>query len=228
MEDHTSHKGLRSARRVMVGPSGFTLIELLLVMVIMAVLIGIGIGSFSGTIRGMSLTNAGNKVTMIMEAARQRAMAGNVLTAVVLVTGSGTSEDGRALTVIEYPQEGPAWIQIRDWELLPSGIVVDVGNNAAAEGSFIALSKPLPFTNGGTTAPVSYQGQALNQTQFAARVFLPGGGVLNASDAAELRVVEGNVADGKTTYPNPDGPSNYYRITLLTSNGRTKVSRPAP
>ncbi|WP_038164394.1 prepilin-type N-terminal cleavage/methylation domain-containing protein [Verrucomicrobium sp. BvORR106] len=207
--------------------AGFTLVELLLVTAVIAVLLGVGIGSFSGTIRGMSLTNGGNKITMVFEAARQRAMAGNVLTAAILLTNAGTEEDGRAWTVVEYPEGGPAWVQIRDWELLPTGISVDIGNGTGHSDSFVSLTKTFPFNGGSTSAPIQYRGKALAQGQYAARVFLPSGGVLNAGDAAQLQIVEGTMTGGKTQYSKPTGPDNYYRISLLTSTGRTKVERPS-
>ena len=206
---------------------GFTLLELLVVMAVISILLGVGIGSFSGTIRGMALTNAGNKVTMVFEAARQRAMAGNVLTAALLLTNAGTEEDGRAWTVLEYPEGGPTWIQIRDWEMLPNGISVDIGNGASTTETFITLTKPFPFNGGSSSAPISYRGKTLSQGQFAARIFLPSGGVLNANDASQLQVVEGTVTGGKTQYSKATGPDNYYRISLLTATGRTKVERPS-
>ncbi|WP_256199003.1 prepilin-type N-terminal cleavage/methylation domain-containing protein [Verrucomicrobium spinosum] len=121
---------------------GFTLVEMLMVIAVMAsflVIGGLGVGR---TLRAMTLTNAGNKVIWLMEMARQQAITKNTLNAVVLVKSLGTEVDGRAFTVLEYTVAG-GWRQIHEWEVLPDGIVADLGA-AGADATFFANS-PQPF-----------------------------------------------------------------------------------
>jgi len=153
---------------------------------------------------------------------------GLVMTAVILVTRTGQEGDGRAFTIAECPPGGP-WVQIREWEMLPDGIVVDL-NAGQDNASFLSHSpQPFPFNNGQAAAPVTYNGSSLGNGTFAARIFLPGGGLLNPNDAAVLQVVQGTVDGGQVNYNrrNPaGGPANYYRVALLGATGKTKVERP--
>lgn len=196
------------------------------VMASFLVIGGLGVGR---TLRAMTLTNAGNKVIWLMEMARQQAITKNTLNAVVLVKSLGTEVDGRAFTVLEYTVAG-GWRQIHEWEVLPDGIVADLGA-AGADATFFANSpQPFPFADGGTHgAPVAYgSNSSLPADTYAARIFLPGGGLLNPEDAAQFRLVEGTVSGGKVQFSQAEGgvPSNYYRVVLLGATGKTKVERP--
>ncbi|MEZ0387954.1 MAG: prepilin-type N-terminal cleavage/methylation domain-containing protein, partial [Verrucomicrobium sp.] len=75
--------------------SGFTLVEILVVMAVMLVIMAMSFTGLGGTLRGLALTAAGNKLTQLCDAARQRAMSANVLTAVVALTHLDAPEDGR-------------------------------------------------------------------------------------------------------------------------------------
>lgn len=196
------------------------------VMASLLVIGGLGVGR---TLRAISLTNAGNKVIWLMEMARQQAITKNTLNAVVLMKCLGTEVDGRAFTVLEYTVAG-GWRQIHEWEVLPDGIVADLGA-AGGDAAFFANSpQPFPFADGGTHgAPVAYgSNSSLPVGTYAARIFLPGGGLLNPEDAAQFRLVEGTVSGGKVQFSQAEGgvPSNYYRVVLLGATGKTKVERP--
>jgi prepilin-type N-terminal cleavage/methylation domain-containing protein len=207
---------------------GFTLVEMLVVITIIGLLITVSAAGLSGAIQAMSLTNSGGKITQVMEAARQRAMTGNVMTAVILVTRAGQNGDGRAFTIAECPPGGP-WVQTREWELLPDGIVVDL-DAGTDNASFLANTpEKFPFNNGQSGSPVKYNSSTLGVGAYAARIFLPGGGLLNPNDAAVLQVVHGEVVGGQLAYNHrdPSGkPANYYRVALLGATGKTKVERP--
>ncbi|HSI64280.1 MAG TPA: prepilin-type N-terminal cleavage/methylation domain-containing protein, partial [Candidatus Saccharimonadia bacterium] len=207
---------------------GFTLVEMLVVVTIVGILISVSAAGLSGAIQAMSLTNSGGKLTQVMEAARQRSMTGNVMTAVILVTKAGQNGDGRAFTIAECPPGGP-WVQIREWEMLPDGIVIDL-DAGTDNASFLANTpEKFPFNNGQSGSPVKYNGFSLPAGTYAARIFLPGGGLLNPNEAAVLQVVHGTVEGGRVIYHhrNPSGkPANYYRVALLGATGKTKVERP--
>ncbi len=205
---------------------GFTLVEVLVVVSILTVLLLVAVPALSGVMQAMSLGQGGGKVVRVMEAARQRAVTGNVLTAVVLVTHSGHAEDGRALTVLECPPGGP-WVQTGEWTFLPEGVVVDL---EAPEAATFVTRTPVAFPfHSGQGAPVKFRNTDLTPGRFAGRIFLPSGGLLNPNDPAELQVVSGEVADGGMRYSRTNGagrPADYYRITLVGGSGRSKVDRP--
>ncbi len=208
---------------------GFTLVEMLMVMAVMASILAMGGLGVGRALRSMTLTNAGNKVTRLIEAARQQAITKNTLNAVVLMKSLGTEVDARAFTVLEYTVAG-GWRQIREWEVLPDGIVVDVGATGTDASFFSNGPQPFPFADASRPgAPVAYgSNSSLPAGTYAARIFLPGGGLLNPDDAAQFRLVEGTVSGGKVQFSQAERgvPSNYYRVVLLGTTGKTKVERP--
>ncbi len=211
-----------SARR-----GAFTLVEMMIVIAMVALLLGVAIPGLSGVVQSMSLSQAGGKVTRLVEQARQRAMTENVMTALVLVTAAGVPEDGRALTLLECPPGGP-WRQISEWHLLPDGVVVDVAGDGVS--SFMTHTPAaFPFHDEAAGVPVSFHHTTLGRGRYAARIFLPGGGLLNPNDPAVLQLVPGVMAGGRVSYARrgDDGrPVNYYRVVILGATGRTKVERP--
>lgn len=209
---------------------GFTLLEILVVLCVMLVIVGISFSSLTGTMSSLALTHAGNKLTQICDAARQRAMSANVLTAVVAVTNLGTIKDGRAICILECPPGGP-WRQTGEWEFLPDGITLDVSASSDNLNTFVANSPEVfPFNQGRKEAPVGFGGyKALPAGTYAARIFLPTGSLKNPSAPAKMQIVEGSTTEGKTAYAVTTGgevPANYYRVTLLGATGGTKVERP--
>ncbi|TLD70693.1 prepilin-type N-terminal cleavage/methylation domain-containing protein [Phragmitibacter flavus] len=210
--------------------AGFTLVEILVVMVVMLVILTVSFTGLGGAMRGLALTDAGNKFTQLCDAARQRAMSANVLTAVVAVTALGVPEDGRAFCILECPPGGP-WKQTREWEFIPDGMTLDLSTTTENLQTFAELSPAVfPFNGGTTGAPVGFRNHnKLAEGTYAARIFLPGGSLKNASEPARFQIVEGVSSGGETTYSQVgDGqtPVNYYRITLIGATGGTKVERP--
>jgi hypothetical protein len=151
-------------------------------------------------------------------------MSGNVLTAAVLITGSGSEQDGRAFTILEYSGSSAVWKQIRPWEILPEGVCVDLESNATVN-TFVSQPDPaggLPYASG---YPVVFRGENLIPDQYAFRVFLPSGGLRSTSGKpTRLQLVEGHVANGITH--RRGSSENYYRISIVTATGHAKVSRP--
>ena len=206
--------------------AAFTLIEVLIVVTIIAIIVAISSISLNQTMQAMRLTNAGNKVTQLVEVARQRAMSANSQTALILVKyvpgGDIENASGRAFTVMER-RSGEEWKAIREWETLPDGIVVDIG--AATEVNTFVNNSPSGLPGGGDMP--AFRGQT--NYEYAMRIFMPVGGLSNPNESARLQLVEGQVMGGGVQYANkaPDGlPANYYRISLLGTTGKTKVDRP--
>lgn len=204
--------------------------EILVVMSVILVILTVAFTGLGGALSSLALTDAGNKLTQLCDAARQRAMSANVLSAVVVVTHLGTAEDGRAVCILECPPGGP-WKLAREWELLPEGTTLDVSASGDHLDTFEEHSPEVfPFNGGQAGAPVAFrQHTTLPAGTYAARIFLPGGSLKNAHEPARFQIVEGRTAGGKTAYTSMgegQAPANYYRITLLGATGGTKVERP--
>lgn len=206
----------------------FTLVELLTVMAIMVLLIGL-VASALRYSRGPSLTSAGQKLSSLLAVARQNSIAKNALTAVVLLGQQGTEADFRTFTLLEYRPDQGKWKQISPWEKLPQGVVVDCGNSGAS--TFLANSpSPFPFLAAGEpNPPVKYEGKAITGSNgYAARIFLPNGGLQNPEVPATIRLVEGAVQNGQLILANRDqgGSANFYDLTIIGAVGSVKTSRP--
>jgi len=212
--------------------AGFSLIEMLIVVMIMIIVLGLIVPAVNGIGRSSALTTGGNTVVDLVNLAREDAMTKNTMTALVVLGNQGTDNDYRALTVLEFdPVAG--WSQIREWEILPTGIVID-SNDKTVNCSFLSNSpNPFPFLSLGelSNPPVKYQGQQLsnNVSAYAARIFMPNGALQNPEQAAQLRMVEGFFQGNRTVYTNHDGQNlatNYYDVAILGMTGTTKVNRP--
>jgi prepilin-type N-terminal cleavage/methylation domain-containing protein len=210
--------------------SGFTLLELLAVITVIGIVSAMVVPAFRGFGRSASLSASGNVVANMIDNARQTAMSKNTLTAVVVLGKQGTDEDFRAVTTLEFdPVAG--WSQVQTWEVLPSGIVVD---SADRDNCTFLNNSPQPFpflTRGGlhTNPPVSYRGEPVKESAYAARIFLPTGSLQNPEMPARLRLVEGFVDGERVTYTRPDEKgktANYYDVSIVGLTGLTKVNRP--
>jgi|GEM_PF-5313513 len=207
-------------------PAGFTLLEMLTVIAIMVVLLSIVIPASSNLVASNRLTAAGNLVASLAAFARQEAMGGNTMTALVMLARQGTGNDGRAFTVLRYdPARG--WQQSQPWAVLPTGIVVDMSDTAACS-FMLDSSQPFPFLKAGqANPPVKYQGVQLQATgSYAARLFLPGGGLVNADIPTHIRLVEGEFKEGSIVHTRGTPPTNYVDITIIGDTGQIKIDRP--
>jgi hypothetical protein len=171
-------------------------------------------------------------VTHLTALARQTAISKSTLTALVMLADQGTPADFRAFTVLEYTA-GQGWSQISKWEILPEGIVVD--RNNFKECTFLENSpRSFPFLNGPPSQdnpPVFYKDVQVQEPQgYAARIFLPHGGLQNPEWPAQIRLVEGFIEGGQVVYTRRgDGPgqtANFYDVAIIGATGIAKVSRP--
>lgn len=201
-------------------PAGFSLTELLAVLGIIGSLLCISLPALRlNTSHNLAAT--GNRLTTLIQFARQNAMTKNALTAVVLMTSAQTDADYRAVTLLEWnPELG--WKQLTGWELFPNGIVVD---KEAAQCSFIQHSQAqLPHAEQLT---LIYHGKPIDH--YACRVFSPSGGLTDENVAAEIPLVEGQVRNGELILLHRDSqgnPANYYRVVVIPGSGRTVIERP--
>ncbi len=208
----------------------FTLVEMLAVTLIISTLLALIVPVLNSFSRTNSLVGGGDMVTNMIALARQTATSKNTMTALVLLGKQGSADaDYRAFTVLQYNVAQQTWVQNTPWALLPTGIIVDCSDTTNC--TFLQNS-PTAFpdlASGQTTPPVLYQQK--NVTSFAARIFLPNGGLSNAQYPAQIRLVEGSLLQGtQITYTHPvpstSAPANYYDIAVLGATGQTKVGRP--
>lgn len=192
-------------------------------MSIIAILVGVSISAL-GSSRSTSLVAGGNLVSNLAALAQQNAVSQNTLTALVVLGGQGTADDYRSIAVIKY-QAGVGWSQVTKWEVLPPGIMVDSSNTTAC--TFLANSpQPFPFNNSQSYLPVPYQGKQV--TKYAARIFLPNGGLQNPAQPAKIRLVAGFLQSNSVVYTQPasGGTANYYDVAILGTTGAVKIIRP--
>ena len=209
--------------------SAFSLPELLTVIALLAIVTALVAPAVTGLGRSSALAVGGNTVSNLVTIARQKAISKNTMTALVLLTDQGSEADYRALTILEYTAGG-GWSQVSKWEVLPVGISVDTNLGAS---TFLTHSpQPFPFIDGipkQENPPVLYLQDSIRQNGYAARIFLPNGGLQNPEYPAQIRLVEGFSSDGETRYSHTDSnglPPNYYDIAIVGATGLAKVNRP--
>jgi len=191
---------------------GFSLIELLTVVAMIGLLSALIAPAVSSIGKATSLVTAGNKLAALVDQARQNSMAKNVMTA-LLMTDQGAGN--WAAVLMEYSAEGasPQWKTITKWENLPTGVLVNTNDSSFITNSGVALHFVAPALN--------YRGNPVSS--YASRIFLPNGGLSTPTDPAQIKLVEGIVQGGSTTYTRP---ANFYTIAIVGATGRTKIVRP--
>lgn len=209
------------------GCGAFTLIELMAAITLLLFLSTFTVFSLRGTGGAAALAVGGNRLVGLANQARQNSMTKNVLTALVLVTGQATPSQGdyRAAALLEFDaaDASPSWKQISRWEILPTGVVIDNDSSTFLSGSNnTPATAPLP-----PKLPGKFRGTDI--ANYAARVFLPNGGLYNPSTSATIQLVEGFVNGGsvKLTHCASGGSAaDYYNIAIVGVTGRSKIERP--
>lgn len=200
-------------------------------MAILVIVMGFIAPAVTGLGRSTALVTGGNTVNNLANLARQTAVAKNTLTALVMLGNQGTPADFKAFTVLEYAAGGGGWLPVTGWQMLPDGIVVDIGDPANCT-FYEQTPTAFPFLTGPPAQknpPVTYRDTQVSPSAFAARIYLPNGGLQNPEKPAQIRVIEGFAQGGQITRTRPASPSqaaNYYDIAIIGATGTTKVSRP--
>lgn len=192
----------------------------------MAMLLALMVPAVGNYGRASALKTAGNKVSGMLDLARQEALSKGAMTALVLLTDG--EEKNRALTILKISPRAdgtaPAtgdWEQICQWEKLPEGIIVDE-NPAPFDESSVQVTPEFP------SGKLKFRGTAVTPSKYV--VFLPNGSVYRAAEPSKLRLVEGGWSGGGIAYTRKgvggSVPSNYYDIFVLPSTGRVRTATP--
>ncbi len=200
----------------------------MVVIGIMAIALGFAVPAFQSIGRGTALTSAGNMLTSLASSARQNSATRNVLTAMVVVTGTGTEADYRAIGLYEFGGSG-FWQQVGKWETLPVGIAVDATDHVNC--SYLDNSPTLPkLLSPDGESFIRYLNNPVPPEAFVARIFTPSGALSNPDKGAQIRLVEGFIDAPQTvTYTrrrSGGGPANFFDVAIVGATGATKVSRP--
>lgn len=104
----------------------YTLIEIMTVIVIAAILFGIGIPAFTTMIQGSNMTVAIRQLSAKIQAARAYAVTNRCRVAVLLVT-TGVKEDyccsAYRVCVVNSSNVFQEWIEDENWKTLPKGVL---------------------------------------------------------------------------------------------------------
>ena len=105
----------------------YTLVEIMTVIVIAAILFGIGIPAFTTMIQGSNMTVAIRQLSAKIQAARAYAVTNRCKVAVLLVT-TGAKEDYRfsayRVCVVGDGNSFQEWSEDENWKTLPKGVLI--------------------------------------------------------------------------------------------------------
>lgn len=113
----------------------YTLIEIMTVIVIAAILFGIGIPAFTTMIQGNNMTVAIRQLSAKISAARAYAVTNRCRVALLLVE-TGAKEDycysAYRVCVVDKDKNFQEWIEEENWKTLPKGIYRDSATNTSS------------------------------------------------------------------------------------------------
>ena len=189
----------------------YTLIEIMTVIVIAAILFGIGIPAFTTMIQGSNMTIAIRQLSAKISAARAYAVTNRCKVAVLLMT-TGIKEDYRdsayRVCVVADDNSFQEWIEDENWKTLPKGVLrksigtvsnvtsIPAADTAAIGGSSLTSASALVFKSNGQmdTATATIK---LSQGRYA------GGSVFYTERNSEGKIIchpiEINQYSGKVT-----------------------------
>ena len=119
---------LKRPRRPDSETAAFSLTELLVVIAVLGMITGALAPAVSSVGRAARLTGDGNRVVAMAELARQQALVGNAVTALVMDKRTGTDGESQwEFSIWRRDKDSGAgeWHQISRREVLKSGIVID-------------------------------------------------------------------------------------------------------
>ncbi len=213
---------------------GYTMVEILVVIVIAAILFGIGIPAFSTMIRGNAMTTSIRQLTAKIQAARSYAVTNRCYVAIVFPADE-TQTDATANRIkrsFPYMSFRPckvttdgtnwdfdSWIDGEDWHRFPVGIIIgknatDFANGYAVAGCDIRDIINTPVTSSKTTG-------------FSrALIFKPDGQMKTPSGDPTIRLAYGRYIPDTNNIVNTEtenGSAVYHPVAINQYTGKMTV-----
>ena len=192
----------------------YTLIEIMTVIVIAAILFGIGIPAFSTMIQGSNMTIAIRQLSAKIAAARAYAVtnATNDTRVAVLLVGTGVKEEycysAYRVCLVDSSNSFQEWIEDENWKTLPKGVLrVILSSDGAIETVSINASDI-----GGTAS-----------TTVKALIFQKNGQL--TQNTPTIRLCQGRYAGGNLVFTERADSGNIinHPITVNRYSGKVKV-----
>ena len=187
----------------------YTLVEIMTVIVIAAILFGIGIPAFTTMIQGSNMTIAIRQLSAKISAARAYAVTNRCKVAVLLVT-TGAKEDYRdsayRVCVVGDGNSFQEWIEDENWKTLPKGVL-----RRSVSASLPTVTIDAAAIGGGSSDSVP------------ALVFKSNGQMETAT--ATIQLSQGRYAGGNPVYTerNSEGKIICHPIEINQYSGKVTV-----
>jgi len=188
----------------------YTLVEIMTVIVIAAILFGIGIPAFTTMIQGSNMTVAIRQLSAKISAARAYAVTNRCKVAVLLPevveNSAGTKKDDCCFSayrvcVVDSADAFQEWIEDENWKTLPNGIYRESVSNTKS-----------------VTADATDIGG--KDTGYPALIFNSKGQIVNDSSSnPEILLRHGRYVNGQKI---PTGGSD-HKLTINQYSGKVKV-----
>ena len=192
----------------------YTLVEIMTVIVIAAILFGIGIPAFTTMIQGSNMTVAIRQLSAKISAARAYAVTNRCKVAVLLPevveNSSGTKKDDCCFSVyrvcvVDSANAFQEWIEDENWKTLPNGIYRESVSN----------------TNSVTVDATDIGGK--NNFGYPALIFDSKGQLVNVTSNPEILLRQGRYVGGNKI---PTGGTD-HKLTVNQYSGKVKVEIPS-
>lgn len=192
----------------------YTLVEIMTVIVIAAILFGIGIPAFTTMIQGSNMTVAIRQLSAKISAARAYAVTNRCKVAVLMpdlvVDNDGKKKDdccysAYRVCVVDSGNAFQEWIEDENWKTLPTGIYRDSVSCT-------------------TSVNVNATDIGGKDTGYPALIFNDKGQLDPSSGNPEIRLKHGRIIEGGKV---PTGGTD-HTLTINPYSGKVKVTVPNP
>jgi len=190
----------------------YTLVEIMTVIVIAALLLGIGIPAFTTMIQGSNMTIAIRQLSAKISAARAYAVS-NQCNVAVLLMESGIKEDycysAYRVCVVDSSNGFQEWIEDENWKTLPKGVL-------RASASSLETISSIPASSGSDLIGGTF-------TSASALIFQKNGQMKNSS-SSEIVLRQGRYISGNSTYTERSGDGKIISHPIEVNKYSGKVT----
>lgn len=193
--------------------SFYTLVEIMTVIVIAAILFGIGIPAFTTMIQGSNMTVAIRQLSAKISAARAYAVTNRCRVAVLLMETNIKTEyrsSAYRVCVVNSENAFQEWIEDENWKTLPTGIYRATLTNISTTVSNVDADDI-----GGGTAPLAPKALIFDSK-----------GQLKLDERPKIKLKHGRYVEGSTMPVNTSGED--YELTINQYSGKVTVTVPNP